>query len=75
MSLLAKSKTKCVHTRNITISTFDCDKGGIILEGELIDDRLTSDFSPAGEERPPKIIHHMKIRMWIDGQPLSIKDI
>lgn len=75
MSLLEKHKKEKVHKRNINISTYNCDKGGIIIEGELIDDRLTSGFSPTGEKRPPKKIHHMMIRMWIDGQPLSIKEI
>lgn len=75
MSLLEKYKKDKVHTRNIKISTFATNKGGIIIEGELIDDRLKSGFSPTGEKRPPKTIHHMRIRMWIDGQPLSIKEI
>ena len=75
MGLLDKHKMERVHTRNIKISTFECDKGGVIIEGELIDDRLKFGFSPTGEERPPQIVHHMIIRMLIDGQPLSIKDL
>ena len=75
MSLLEKCKKENIHTRNIKISTFESSQGGIIVEGELIDDRLKSGYSPTGEERPPQIVHHMKIRMWLDGQPLSIKEI
>ncbi|MBW1984569.1 MAG: DUF2889 domain-containing protein [Deltaproteobacteria bacterium] len=75
MSLLEKCKRESVHTRNTKISTFESDQGGIIVEGELIDDRLKSGYSPTGEERSPQIVHHMKIRMWLDGQPLSIKEI
>jgi len=73
--LLENKKMECIHTRNIKISTFESDQGGIIVEGELIDDRLKPGFSPAGDERPPKTVHHMKVRMWIDGQPLTIKEI
>ena len=36
--LLEKRKKECVHTRNIKISTFENDQGGIIVEGELIED-------------------------------------
>ncbi|MBW1813368.1 MAG: DUF2889 domain-containing protein [Deltaproteobacteria bacterium] len=75
MSLLEKCKRESVHTRNTKISTFESDQGGIIVEGELIDDRLKSGYSPTGEERSPQIVHHMKIRMWLDGQPLSIKEL
>lgn len=75
MGLLENYKNEAVHKRDIKISTFECDKGGIIVEGELIDNRLRTDFSPADEKRSTKTIHHMKIRMWIDGQPLKIKEI
>ena len=39
MGLLDKYKNEVVHTRNIKISTFGSDKGGIIVEGELIENR------------------------------------
>ena len=75
MRSLENQKRENVHTRNIKISTYESDQGGIIVKGELIDDRLTPGYSPTGEERPAQTVHHMKIWMWIDGHPLSIKEI
>jgi len=64
-----------IHTRRIEVATYDCGQDGIILEGELKDDRLHEIYRPAGEHVPPGRVHHMIIRMQVRGPNLTIEDI
>jgi len=51
MRSLERYKKEEVHTRHIKISTFATDKGGVILEGELVDDRLKPGFRGINGQR------------------------
>lgn len=75
MNSLNPVKGEQIHNRNINISTFDCKKGGIIVEGELKDNRLKSYHKISGEKALPGVVHHMIIRMHVLGAGLAIKDI
>ena len=44
-----------VHTRSITIATRPLDGDRILVEGELVDTRLTEYFLLSGEKKEPPI--------------------
>jgi hypothetical protein len=75
MSDLKQQLGDKVHTRNIKISTYECKKGGIVVEAELKDDRLQSYYKINGEKSSPHLVHHMIIRMHVSGPGLIIKAI
>jgi len=75
MNSLKQVKGEQVHNRNINISTYECEKGGIIVEGELKDNRMKSYYKISGEQAIPGMVHHMIIRMHVIGPPLTINDI
>lgn len=75
MSLLKRSSSRKIHTRTIEMSTYETDKGDIIVEGILKDNRLIPYYRPSGEKRPPHTVHHMVIRMRIGASSFSIEDI
>ena len=64
-----------IHSRQITVTTYDTDEGAIIVEGILKDDRLKDVFRPAGETVPPGTVHHMIVRMKVARPQLTIEDI
>jgi hypothetical protein len=70
-----KNKHEKIHTRQITVTTYDTNENAIIVEGVLKDDRLKEVFRPAGETIPPGIVHHMIIRMKVARPQLTIEDI
>lgn len=74
MSIHDKRKDK-VHTRSISLSTYDAEENCIIVEGKLIDHRLKDVYHFSGEKKPPGVIHHMLIRMLVSLPALTIKDI
>ena len=61
MSSLQIDKEKKIHTRDIKIATFAYDDDHIVVEGELNDNRIISNFNHKGDLRPPGNIHHMFI--------------
>jgi len=75
VSLLKRSISKKIHTRTIEMSTYETDKGDIIVEGTLKDNRLIPTYRLSGENRPPQTVHHMVIRMRIGASSFSIEDI
>lgn len=75
MSLAQYCKNDSVHTRNISVATYGCNDGGIVVRGELKDDRSVPHYTMDGEKLPPGNIHHMIIRMRIDGTSLAISDM
>jgi Protein of unknown function (DUF2889) len=75
MNKLQPDKNAKIHTRRIEVATYDCGKDGIIVEGELRDDRLQEIYRPAGDKVPPGRVHHMIIRMQVKGPDLTIEDI
>jgi hypothetical protein len=64
-----------IHTRQITVTTYDTDDDAIILEGVLKDDRLKEVHRPEGITIPPGTVHHMMIRMKVSRPQLTIEDI
>jgi len=75
MNSLKQTMGEQVHNRNIKISTYECKKGGIIVEAELKDNRLKSYHKISGEKALPGVVHHMIIRMHVLGAGLTINDI
>jgi hypothetical protein len=75
MSLADYCNDDSVHTRNISIATYGCENGGIVVKGELKDDRSVPHYTMEGERLPPGTIHHMIIRMRMDGATLTISEI
>ena len=72
MGSLKIDKEKKVHTRDIKIATYAYDDDHIIVEGELNDNRIISNFSHTGKRRSPGNIHHMFIRLLIEIESIRI---
>lgn len=72
MGSLKSEKGAKVHTRDIKISTFTHDGSHIIVEGELDDNRIISNYSHTGELRPPGNIHHMILRLLVEMESIRI---
>jgi len=75
MDAVWKSQGKKLHTRNIAISTYECDENRIIVEGFLKDDRHQNTFAVTGETFPAGVIHHMGIRLLVNCSTFLIEDI
>ena len=75
MSTLKDRMGDKVHHRNISTTTHSCENGDIIVEGELIDNRLVDTFDYQGEKTPPRMIHHLIVRLLINGQTFTIDDV
>jgi hypothetical protein len=75
MIKIESDKFEKIHTRRIEIATYDCGRDGIIVEGNLKDDRLQAVFRPDGRQVSPGRVHHMIIRMRVRGPDLTIEDI
>jgi hypothetical protein len=70
-----KDKKQEIHTRRIDITTYEGGFDSIFVEGVLTDERLVNSFRPTGERYPPGTVHHMIIRLKIQGPKLVIEDI
>jgi hypothetical protein len=70
-----ETKHEKIHTRQITVTTYDTSGDAIIVEGVLKDDRLKDAHRPAGKTIPPGTVHHMIIRMKVVRPRLTIEDI
>ena len=75
MQSIWKLKGEKLHTRNIKVTTYDCDEQRIIVEGYLKDDRFQESYSMTGEKFPSGVIHHMAIRLMVNCSNLLIEDI
>lgn len=75
MIRIDENRHEKIHTRQITVTTYDTDSDAIIVEGILKDDRLTQIHRPTGEDIPPGTVHHMIIRMKVKRPRLTIEDI
>ena len=64
-----------VHTRKIEITTYECQEGGVIVEAILRDNRLQSYYKISGEKSDPHLVHHMIIRMHVQGPKLTVQEI
>ena len=70
-----KTNRQKIHTRRIDIATYIGGSDSIFVEGVLTDERLATSFRPTGESYPPGTVHHMTIRMEVQGPKLVIDDI
>ena len=75
MIKIDENKHEKIHTRQITVTTYDTEEASVIVEGVLKDDRLKEIHRPTGENVPPGTVHHMIIRMKVNMPRLTIEDI
>jgi hypothetical protein len=75
MQTIWKPKGNKLHTRTITVTTYNYDEQRIVVEGILKDDRPQAYYMVTGETLPPGVIHHMSIRILVNCTNLSIEDI
>jgi hypothetical protein len=75
MQTIWKPTGNKLHTRNITVTTYNYDEQRIMVEGILKDDRPQEYHMVTGETLPPGVIHHMSIRILVDCSNLSVEDI
>lgn len=75
MSSLKIDREKKIHSRDIKIATFAYDDAHIIVEGELNDNRIISNFSHTGDYYPPGNIHHMFLRLLIEIESIRIVQV
>jgi hypothetical protein len=75
MIRIDETKHEKIHTRQITVTTYDTDEDAVIVEGVLKDDRLSQIHRPTGENVPPGTVHHMIIRMKVSRPRLIIEDV
>jgi len=62
---------KLVHTREISIRTFDLGGHYILVEGSLIDHRYRARRREVSEES--ELVHHMTIQLKVKGPRMSIE--
>jgi hypothetical protein len=62
---------KLVHTREISIRTFDLGDHSILVEGSLIDHRHGPRFNEVSGE--PELVHHMVISLMVKGPGMVIE--
>jgi hypothetical protein len=75
MIKIDENKHEKIHTRQITVTTYDTDEEAVIVEGVLKDDRLSQIHRPTGENVAPGTVHHMIIRMKVSRPRLIIEDV
>lgn len=75
MGLLEKRTDEKVHSRTLEIFTYPMEDRGIIVAGELMEKRLQPYYGVSGEIRAPHTVHHMIIRMLIEGLTFTITEI
>ncbi len=74
MQTLKELAGEKVHARSITIATRPLDGDRILVEGELVDTRLTEYYLLSGEKKRPGVLHHMIVRLLCEGARLKILD-
>ncbi len=77
MGLLEQRTGEKVHSRTLEILTYPAGDRGILVTGELVEKRLRPyyDYGVSGEIRSPHTVHHMIIRMLIEGLTFAITQI
>ncbi len=75
MIKIDETKHEKIHTRQITVTTYDTEEDAVIVEGILKDDRLCEIHRPTGRKVLPGTVHHMIIRMKVKRPQLTIEDI
>lgn len=62
-----------IHTRDITLATYDHTDSRVIVHGILKDMRHVPIFDITGEIKQPGVIHHMDVKLLIAAKPLRIE--
>ena len=62
MIKIDETKHEKIHTRQITVTTYDTDEEAVIIEGVLKDDRLMEIHRPTGENVPPGTVQARSTR-------------
>ncbi len=62
---------RLVHTRDISMRTFDLGDHTILVEGRLIDHRYPPQQNEASEK--PELVHHMVVRLKVKGPRMLIE--
>ena len=75
MQAIRKAKGDKVHSRSITVTTYDHDDQRILVEGFLKDDRFQESHLITGETFPGGVIHHMAVRLLINCSSFIIEDV
>lgn len=75
MHSIGTPKGEKLHTRNIEVTTYDCDGERIIVEGTLKDDRCQDSHMMTGEKLHSGTIHHMSVRLLVNCSNLLIEDV
>ncbi|HOD28851.1 MAG TPA: DUF2889 domain-containing protein [Syntrophales bacterium] len=75
MGLLEQRTGEKVHSRTLEILTYPAGDRGILVTGELVEKRLRPYYGVSGEIRSPHTVHHMIIRMLIEGLTFAITEI
>jgi len=63
-----------VHSRTIMIATYPQEGDRVLVEGELVDDRLREYYLLSGEKHDPGVLHRMIVRLLCEGPRLTILD-
>jgi len=63
-----------VHERRLELRSFPIGDDRLIVEGSLRDDRLIQGYHWDGKPRQPGVVHLMRVRLLVGGQPLTILD-
>lgn len=72
--LMEKAGDKA-HQRNIDIATYPVDESRIVVEGRLVDRRLKDYYLVTGEKNGAGEIHHMVVRILVEGLNMTIEDV
>lgn len=70
-----KNRRERIHSRAISISTYEYDGERIIVEGSLKEDRHLDTHAITGETFPHGVIHHMSIRLLVNASTFVIEDL
>jgi hypothetical protein len=63
---------KLVHTREITMQTFDLGNHSLLVEGRLVDHRYLPGQTETSEES--RLLHHMVIQLKVKGPQMVIEE-
>jgi len=75
MSSLKDLALEKIHTREISVATFLAGEDRIVVEGSLLDTRLRDYYLFTGEKKPSGVLHHLIIRLLLEGPALLIRDL
>lgn len=63
-----------VHSRRLEVRTYPADRGRIVVEGRLRDERFVTGYHWNGESFTPGVIHNMAVRFLVGESPPVILD-